>query len=80
MRKTLRYINFGFTTRSEDEKLKTYNTFFSGQIKRKAEINKWVISGSFDGYLVPQDDSNSLEEILNMKLFLTKSIILQIIY
>ena len=63
-RKTLKYVNFGFTTRSEDEDLKNYTTFFSGQVKRTAEINKWVVTSSFDGYLVPQDDSNSIKEIL----------------
>ena len=44
--------------------MKNYTTFFSGQIKRTTEINKWVVTGSFDGYLVPQDDSNSIEEVL----------------
>ncbi len=42
-RKTLKYVNFGFTTRSDDENLNSYTTFFSGQIKRTAEINKWII-------------------------------------
>ena len=38
-------------------------SFFSGQIKRTAEIKKWVILGSFDGYLVPNDNDN-FNEIL----------------
>ena len=63
-RKTLRYVNFGFTTRSDGENLNTYTTFFSGQIKRAAEINKWTMTGSFDGYLVPKDENDSLGKIL----------------
>ena len=63
-RKTLKYLNFGFTTRSDDEDLNTYTTFFSGQIKRTAEIYKWTVTGSFDGYLVPKDENASFGEIL----------------
>ena len=63
-RKTLKYVNFGFTTRSDGENLNTYTTFFSGQIKRAAEINKWTMTGSFDGYLVPKDENDSFGEIL----------------
>ena len=68
-RKTLKYVNFGFTTRSDDDDLKNYSTFFSGQIKRTAEIKKWVILGSFDGYLVPNDNDN-FNEILDTKRYL----------
>ena len=41
-----------------------------------------MISGSFDGYLVPQDDSNSLKEILeyeaifNIKYNITDNILI----
>jgi len=80
-RKTLKYVNFGFTTRSDDDDLKNYSTFFSGQIKRTAEIKKWVILGSFDGYLVPNDNDN-LDEILeyeavfDVKYKLTENILI----
>tara|TARA_B100000886_G_scaffold71032_1_gene45166 strand:- start:343 stop:930 length:588 start_codon:yes stop_codon:yes gene_type:complete len=63
-RKTLKYVNFGFTTRSDSENLNTYTTFFSGQIKKAAEINKWTMTGSFDGYLLPKDENDPFGEIL----------------
>ena len=75
-------MNFGFTTRSDDEDLNTYTTFFSGQIKRTAEINKWTITGSFDGYLVPKDENASFGEILeyetvfDIKYKLTENILI----
>ena len=80
-RKTLKYVNFGFTTRSEDKDLKIYTTFFSGQIKRTAEINKWIVTGSIDGYLVPQDNDNlreilEYEAIFDIKYKLTESVLL----
>ena len=81
-RKTLKYVNFGFTTRSDDEDLNTYTTFFSGQIKRTVEINNWTITGSFDGYLVPKDENDTFGEILeyetvfDIKYKLTENILL----
>ena len=81
-RKTLKYLNFGFTTRSDDEDLNTYTTFFSGQIKKTAKINKWTITGSFDGYLVPKDENASFGEILeyetvfDIKYKLTENILI----
>ena len=63
-RKTLKYVNFGFTARSDSENLNTYTTFFSGQIKKAAEINKWTMTGSFDGYLLPKDENDPFGEIL----------------
>ncbi len=83
-RKTLKYVNFGFTTRSKDEDLESYTTFFSGQIKRTFEINKWVVAGTIDGYLVPQDDDDneSLEQMLeyeavfDIKYKITENILL----
>jgi len=80
-RKTLNYVNFGFTTRSDDDDLKNYSTFFSGQVKRTAEIKKWVILGSFDGYLVPNDDDNfeeilEYEAVFDIKYKLTKNILI----
>ena len=29
-----------------------------------AEINKWTMTGSFDGYLVPEDEKDSFSDIL----------------
>jgi hypothetical protein len=80
-RKTLKYVNFGFTTRSDDDDLKNYSTFFSGQIKRTAEIKKWVILGSFDGYLVPNDNDNfdeilEYEAVFDVKYKLTENILI----
>ena len=80
-RKTLKYVNFGFTTRSDDDDLKNYSTFFSGQLKRTAEIKKWVILGSFDGYLVPNDDDNfeeilEYEAVFDIKYKLTENILI----
>ena len=80
-RKTLKYVNFGFTTRSDDDDLKNYSTFFSGQVKRTAEIKKWVILGSFDGYLVPNDDDNfeeilEYEAVFDIKYKLTENILI----
>ena len=80
-RKTLKYVNFGFTTRSDDDHLKNYSTFFSGQVKRTAEIKKWVILGSFDGYLVPNDDDNfeeilEYEAVFDIKYKLTENILI----
>ena len=80
-RKTLKYVNFGFTTRSDDDDLKNYSTFFSGQVKRTAEIKKWVILGSFDGYLVPNDNDNfdeilEYEAVFDVKYKLTENILI----
>ena len=80
-RKTLKYVNFGFTTRSDDDDLKNYSTFFSCQVKRTAEIKKWVILGSFDGYLVPNDNDNfeeilEYEAVFDIKYKLTENILI----
>ena len=80
-RKTLKYVNFGFTTRSDDDDLKNYSTFFSGQVKRTAEIKKWVILGSFDGYLVPNYNDNfeeilEYEAVFDIKYKLTENILI----
>ena len=75
-------MNFGFTTRSDDEDLNTYKTFFSGQIKRTVAINNWTVTGSFDGYLVPKGENDTFGEILeyetvfDIKYKLTENILL----
>ena len=75
-------MNFGFTTRSDDEDLNTYTTFFSGQIKRTVKINNWTITGSFDGYLVPKDKKDTFvenleyETVFDIKYKLTENILL----
>ena len=48
---------YGFTTRSTDEYLDTYETFFSfGAIKKKKYGENIEVEYSFDGYLPPDED------------------------
>jgi hypothetical protein len=49
---------YGFTTRSTNEDLTEYATFFSAGMSKKKEIGKWSIVVSFDGYLPPKDDGS----------------------
>jgi hypothetical protein len=48
---------YGFTTRSTNEELTEYATFFSAGMSKKKEIGKWTIIASFDGYLPPNQDN-----------------------
>jgi len=56
---------YGFTTRSTNEDLTEYATFFSAGMSKKKEIGKWTIEITFDGYLPPnvdgQVDGNMVE-------------------
>jgi len=54
---------YGFTTRSTDNKLTEYATFFSAGMSKQKTIGKWNVTFSFDGYLPPKDDG-SLDENL----------------
>ena len=49
---------YGFTTRSTNDKLTEYATFFSAGMTKKKEIGKWTIEASFDGYLPPKEDGS----------------------
>ena len=48
---------YGFTTRSTNEDLTEYATFFSAGMTKKKEIGKWTIEATLDGYLPPNQDS-----------------------
>ena len=48
---------YGFTTRSTNEDLTEYATFFSAGMSKKKEIGKWTIVATFDGYLPPNQDN-----------------------
>jgi len=48
---------YGFTTRSTNEDLTEYATFFSAGMTKKKEIGKWTIEITFDGYLPPNQDN-----------------------
>ena len=47
---------YGFTTRSTNNLLSEYATFFSAGMVKKKEVGKWTTEISFDGYLPPNDD------------------------
>ena len=49
---------YGFTTRSTNEDLTEYATFFSAGWSKKKEIGKWTIEAFFDGYLPPKEDGS----------------------
>ena len=49
---------YGFTTRSTNEDLTEYATFFSAGMVKKKEVGKWSVEVSFDGYLPPKDDGS----------------------
>ena len=49
---------YGFTTRSTNEELTEYSTFFSSGWSKKKEIGKWTVEAFFDGYLPPKDDGS----------------------
>ena len=49
---------YGFTTRSTNEELTEYATFFSAGMVKKKEVGKWSDEVSFDGYLPPKDDGS----------------------
>ena len=49
---------YGFTTRSTNNELTEYATFFSAGMTKKKEIGKWTIEATFDGYLPPKDDGS----------------------
>ena len=49
---------YGFTTRSTNEELTEYATFFSAGMSKKKEVGKWTIEATFDGYLPPSDDGS----------------------
>ena len=72
---------YGFTTRSIDEYLDTYETFFSfGIIKKKKYGENIEIEYSFDGYLPPDEDGVSeysffeFEDKFKLSYNLTKNI------
>ena len=48
---------YGFTTRSTNDGLSEYATFFSAGMVKKKEVGKWTTEISFDGYLPPNDDN-----------------------
>ena len=48
---------YGFTTRSTNEDLTEYATFFSAGMTKKKEIGKWTIEATLDGYLPPNQDN-----------------------
>ena len=48
---------YGFTTRSTNEDLTEYATFFSAGMSKKKVIGKWTIEATFDGYLPPNQDN-----------------------
>ena len=48
---------YGFTTRSANEKLTEYATFFSVGMFKKKQVGKWDVEMTFDGYLPPNDDN-----------------------
>ena len=63
-RKSWKGATWGFTTRSTDETLKTYETFASvGWDTKKTYGKKIDVEFSFDGYLPPDEsgDNNNLE-------------------
>ena len=49
---------YGFTTRSTNNELTEYATFFSAGMVKKKEVGKWSVEVSFDGYLPPKDDGS----------------------
>ena len=59
-RKVWKEASWGFTTRSTDENLRTYETFASvGWNKKKTYWNKIDLELSFDGYLPPDETGNN---------------------
>ena len=48
---------YGFTTRSTNNELTEYATFFSAGMTKKKEIGKWTIEATLDGYLPPNQDN-----------------------
>ena len=59
-RKSWKGATWGFTTRSTDEHLKTYETFASvGWDKKKTYYEKIDIEFSFDGYLPPDESGQN---------------------
>ena len=60
-RKTWKGISYGFTTRSTTDDLDEYETFMSvGMSKKKTYWEKVDIEVSFDGYLPPDDNGQSV--------------------
>ena len=57
-RNKLKDWTYGFTTRSTNEELTEYATFFSAGMVKKKEVGKWTTEISFDGYLPPKDDGS----------------------
>ena len=56
-RNKLKDWTYGFTTRSTNNALSEYATFFSAGMVKKKEVGKWTTEISFDGYLPPNDDN-----------------------
>ena len=56
-RNKLKDWTYGFTTRSTNNALSEYATFFSAGMVKKKEVGKWTTEISFDGYLQPNDDN-----------------------
>ena len=55
-RRTFKGVNFGFTTRSNDDKLNNYETFASaGFVIKKTYAKVIDLELSFDGYLPPDE-------------------------
>ena len=67
-RRTLKGINFGFTTRSTNDELNDYETFASAGLKKKKTYGDNIeVEISFDGYLPPDEDgSNKIVEFENL--------------
>ena len=60
-RKTWVGASWGFTTRSVDDALSSYETFASVGWSKKKKWDKIEFEFSFDGYLPPDDDSGETE-------------------